>query len=131
MWVSEHLVPSPQQYKILSKPEFFIPLTWHFHLFEKKSETEYVAFLYPYETTENVKVGEVLQKYILHVSSSSDGINYSLEEQKGRIKYSFIISMVNKSVNIMVGVEKKGFLTSIPIEPRHLLDHVITSLKSM
>ncbi|WP_221287776.1 hypothetical protein [Stygiolobus caldivivus] len=116
---------------MLTKPEFFIPLTWHFHVFEKKSDNEYIVFLYPYETTENVKVGEQLQKYILTISSSSEGLKYIVEEQKGKVRYNFIISAIStgRNLNIMVGVEKKGIFSSVPVEPKHILEHISNNLK--
>ncbi|BDC17472.1 hypothetical protein [Acidianus sp. HS-5] len=97
-----------------------------------KEELLRVAFLYPYDTTENVKVGEALQKYNLHVSNSNEGLVYSLDEQRERIKYSFIVSSVSgRNVNIMAGVEKRGMFTSVPVEAEHLLWHITSVLKSL
>ena len=79
MWVNEHLPYSSNVYKLLSKAELFIPLTWLFHLFEKKSENEYIVFLYPFETVKNVKVGEELQKFDLIISTSSEELSIFLK----------------------------------------------------
>jgi len=131
MWVNEHLPYSSNVYKLLSKAELFIPLTWLFHLFEKKSENEYIVFLYPFETVKNVKVGEELQKFDLTISTSREGIKYLLEDTMEKIKYAFILSssVTSRTLNVMVGVEKKGLFTSIPIEPRHILEHLSYNLK--
>ncbi len=130
MWASEIIKYSDHVYKLLIRPELFIPLTWHFHIFQKRSDSEYVTFLFPYDNIENIKVSEALAQFKLTWSKSIDGVKYRLEDLKGKIIYTFQIPPKHASIiSIMVGVEKKGLFTQIPVEPQHLLNHIIENVK--
>ncbi|BFI74233.1 hypothetical protein [Sulfurisphaera ohwakuensis] len=128
--ISERIKSNRLIARFLRKPELFIPLTYHFHIFEKSGENRYVVFLYPREDTRNVKVEEYLQKFLLIHSISSSDITYLLDNDKGIIyKIHVSLSFKDSYVNIGVFSEKKGLFKSLPISEDHILSHIIDNLR--
>ncbi|AWR96236.1 hypothetical protein DFR86_00865 [Acidianus sulfidivorans JP7] len=121
--IVERLEFNPIIYKIIKKPEIFIPLTYHFHIFEKINENQYVAFLYTREDVKNVKVEEYLQKFVLNFTVSPNEINYILDNEKGT-KYTISINTTKQHIHITINSEKKK-----SIDETHLLDHILENLK--
>jgi hypothetical protein len=131
VWNNETIKYKDYIHRLLGIPEFFIPLTGHFHIFQKKAEDNYVVFLYPYESTENVKIGESLIEFNLNFIKDIEGITYDLWDRKKKINYTFMIPSrpTANRIHIMVKAEKRGLFTQPPVDPQHILDHIVKNIR--
>lgn len=117
--------------KLLLKPEFVIPLTFHFRLVSSATAgNELEALFYPSERPANFSILEFHRKFQVKITLLFNEYLYVLDDRKGiRYKIRFMGTSSLRDLNISVEAERDSTMKRLPISEDHLLRHIVSSLK--
>ncbi|WP_238026930.1 hypothetical protein [Metallosphaera javensis (ex Hofmann et al. 2022)] len=130
MLVNERIQVDQSIRRFLMKPEFVVPLTFHFHLV--KNDGKLTALFYPSEKPQEFSIFEFHQKFLVNLNLSFNEYLYTFNNNKGIIyRIRFIGTSGFRNLDISVEVERNGPMKRLPITEDHLLQHVVANLRQV
>ncbi len=131
MLINEKVEVDQSIRKLLLKPEFVIPLTFHFRLVGSATAgNELEAMFYPSEKPANFSILEFHRKFQVKIILSFNEYLYVLDDRKGiRYKIRFMSTPSLRNLNISVEAERESAMKRFPISEDHLLQHIVVNLR--
>lgn len=131
MLINEKVEVDQSIRKLLLKPEFVMPLTFHFRLVSNATVgSELEALFYPSERPANFSILEFHRKFQVKMMLLFNEYLYVLDDRKGiRYKIRFMGTSSLRDLNISVEAERDSAMKRLPISEDHLLQHVVSSLR--